>query len=223
MPTYTTVPPRPRRRGNTLRHVSASARTLRADAARNRDALLVAAREVFAERGLQAPLDAVAERAGVGRATMKRRFASRDDLLRAIFDDNLDEFERLAASHADREDGFFVLLEAAARTRQRDIGFIEAFARDLPEGDAPTVALRRFIDVMTPPLRRAQDAGLVRGDLEPEDTTLLIGMLGVPAGAPAADSRRALTLVRDALDPRGARRRLEARAPAAGPAGREGL
>src|SRR5215218_750793 len=62
-----------------------SARALRADAERNRERIVSAARDVFAERGLDAPLEAIARRAGVGQATLYRRFSTRQDLLVAAF------------------------------------------------------------------------------------------------------------------------------------------
>ncbi|MCA2217148.1 TetR/AcrR family transcriptional regulator [Jidongwangia harbinensis] len=62
----------------------AKARPLRADAQRNRDAILSAARETFEEQGVFAPLDAIALRAGVGNATLYRNFPTRDDLVSAV-------------------------------------------------------------------------------------------------------------------------------------------
>src|SRR3954466_15110906 len=67
-------------------------RPLRADAARNRARLLAAAKTVFAERGLDATMDEVARRAGVGVGTAYRRFRNRDDLIAALFEERLDEF-----------------------------------------------------------------------------------------------------------------------------------
>lgn len=61
-------------------------RPLRADAQRNRDAILAAAREVFDEAGVLASLDAIAARAGVGNATLYRNFPTRDDLLAAVME-----------------------------------------------------------------------------------------------------------------------------------------
>src|SRR5215204_7815679 len=67
-------------------------RPLRADAERNRQRIVEAARAVFAERGLDAPLDAIAERAGVGAGTLYRRFPRRDDLIVACFAPKLTEY-----------------------------------------------------------------------------------------------------------------------------------
>src|SRR3954452_7770297 len=69
-----------------------SDRSLRADAERNRERILAAAREVFAERGLDAPFDAIAQRAGVGQATLYRRFPRREDLIAACFAPKLAEY-----------------------------------------------------------------------------------------------------------------------------------
>jgi AcrR family transcriptional regulator len=64
----------------------AKTRPLRADARRNRDAILSAARETFEEQGVFAPLDAIALRAGVGNATLYRNFPTRDDLVSAVIE-----------------------------------------------------------------------------------------------------------------------------------------
>jgi len=68
-----------------------------AAAAANRAALLAAAREVFAESGLRAPLNAVARRAGVGQGSLYRHFPDRVALAMAVFEENVDELEALAA------------------------------------------------------------------------------------------------------------------------------
>jgi AcrR family transcriptional regulator len=62
---------------------------MRADAQRNRDAILAAAREVFDADGILAPIDGIATRAGVGNATFYRNFPTRDDLLAAVMDDSV--------------------------------------------------------------------------------------------------------------------------------------
>jgi AcrR family transcriptional regulator len=64
-------------------------RALRADAQRNRDAILLAARETFEEEGVLASLDRIAVRAGVGNATLYRNFPTRDDLLAAVMEANV--------------------------------------------------------------------------------------------------------------------------------------
>src|SRR6201995_785483 len=75
---------------------------LRADAERNRTALLTAAREIFGEQGLDASLDEIARRARVGNATLYRRFPSRRELIAEVFAGRMAEYVELA-EHALRE------------------------------------------------------------------------------------------------------------------------
>jgi AcrR family transcriptional regulator len=105
-------------------------RALRADARRNRDAVVAAARHVFSEQGLDAPLGTVATRAGVGRGTVYRHFPTREDLIEAIHDDNLDRLERVVAEAADPADAFVDLMTDAARLLSEDRGFAELLRRD---------------------------------------------------------------------------------------------
>src|SRR5690242_16787206 len=79
---------------------------LRADAERNRQRLLDAARELFAERGLEVTLDDIAERAGVGVGTAYRRFASKDDLIDALFEQELAGIVEIADAAAAHEDAW---------------------------------------------------------------------------------------------------------------------
>jgi AcrR family transcriptional regulator len=172
---------------------------LRADARRNRDAILRAAREVLAEQGLEASLDAIARRAGVGRATLYRRFPTREDLVSAIFDDNMDELSRLAETHDDRGTTFYALLERTADLQRRDLGFIQALTR----GASPEIVgdiVSRFVGILAGPLLEARDAGTLREDFERDDVILLIEMLGGAAHGGA--QARGLALLRDALAPR---------------------
>ncbi|WP_434438540.1 TetR/AcrR family transcriptional regulator [Lentzea sp. E54] len=85
----------------------ATVRKLRADAQRNRDAILDAAREVFEAEGVLASLDGIALRAGVGNATLYRNFPTRDDLLAAViassFDEALAEADELSRTLPPRE------------------------------------------------------------------------------------------------------------------------
>src|SRR6185312_14329068 len=77
-------------------------RPLRADARRNRELLIAAARALFNEQGTEAPLDEVARRAGIGNATMYRHFPDRRELLIAVY---ADEVEALCAEGANLLDG----------------------------------------------------------------------------------------------------------------------
>jgi len=178
--------------------------SLRADARRNRNAILAAARGVFAESGLDAPLDAIARRAGVGRATLYRRFPTRDDLVAAIHEDNLDELERVAAQAPDPARAFLDIIVAASAMLAADRGFVEQMRRR--SGMTPHIA-ERFLAIIDKPLQRAQRARLVREDLDPTDVLLVLDMIGGAAIAtwpqqPTAREPRVLELLLDGLRPR---------------------
>jgi AcrR family transcriptional regulator len=87
----------------------AAPRHLRADAQRNRERLLAVAREVFAEKGVEAPLEEIARRAGVGIGTLYRHFPTRLDLVGAIYIDEVDALIRSADDLAVREDPIVAL------------------------------------------------------------------------------------------------------------------
>lgn len=187
---------------------------LRADARRNRDALLMAARNVFAEEGLDAPLDAIARQAGVGRATLYRRFPTREALIAAIFDADFDALSEVAARAEDPSRTYFDILEAAMEMQRENLGFIELWTRKQPVSELLPQAGERFAALLGPALVAAQAAGLVRADLTLDDTGTILLMVGAatanyrtnPDGA--ALRQRTITLLLDAIDPSRAPRAL---------------
>jgi AcrR family transcriptional regulator len=188
--------------------------SLRADARRNRDAILAAARDVFAESGLDAPLDLIAKRAGVGRATLYRRFPTREDLIGAIFDDNFELLVEVGRSSENQADSYLDILYAALDQQRASLGFNQLFSRMPPEGPAMDAIQDRWAGLIAEPLQRAKDAGIVREDLNVLDTGLLIIMIGAVTAhlvtMPDSERQRerAITLIRDAIDPRNAQRPL---------------
>jgi AcrR family transcriptional regulator len=184
--------------------VDASVKGLRSDARRNRDAMIKAARAVFAEHGVDAPLDLVARTAGVGRATQHRHFPTREGLLTAIFEDNLDQLEQVVRD-SEPDQAYVNVLLATVEILFRDRGFMELFDRRVPL-EAQQDMGRRYIQMTSKLLRRAQKAGHVRADLKPEDTLLLIDMLGgvaQPSGRARQNYRteRALQIVLATIEP----------------------
>lgn len=186
----------------------AHSETLRADAARNREAILVAAREVFSEQGYLAPLSDIAHRAGVGRATMHRRFPHRVDLILELLQQNMARLEEMAEALHDEDDALFTLL--AEMTRQISDG--SRFVDFLYRHEVPPAHLRRIAEqlvVLTEPaLRRGQRAGLLREDLTPYDVVILADMLMGPLGhrgplesAISERAERTLSLVIAAIRP----------------------
>lgn len=176
---------------------------LRADARRNRDAVLAAAREVFAATGLDAPLNEIARRAGVGQGTLYRRFPTRQALIEAIVDDYLAELREIAGRVGDGPDAFIALFEEAVELQSENQGLVDLLATyPLPE---PTMSERRnaYLSMFAAPLCSAQQAGRVRKDLETDDVSLLLRMVGAAgrdARRPDALSR-SLELARGALRP----------------------
>jgi AcrR family transcriptional regulator len=146
-------------------------RRLRADAARNRGRILDAAESIFASEGIEAPVDQIAEKAGVGVGTLYRHFPTKEKLCEAILIDRLRGLTDDARAQADAEDpvaAFFGFLEhfVALGAAKRDlIVAVMGAGLDFDEAAAPVKEdLREAVGVL---LRRAQDAGAVRADVTP--------------------------------------------------------
>jgi AcrR family transcriptional regulator len=187
---------------STASHVSK-----RSDARRNREAILAAAREMFAESGDVAMYE-VARRAGVGQATLYRNFPDRDALVAALAVEWIEELERLGAAHAGAPDAFLVLLRAMVDSTARFHGLTDC-AHDSPGAASELEPLQqRLTDLIKRPLRDARSAGLVRRDLNVDDVMLLMAMVEgalsreADAGGRAAAASRVLALALDGLTTR---------------------
>ncbi len=180
-------------------------KALRADARRNRDAMLAAARRVFAREGLDAPLDMIAREAGVARATQHRHFPTRESIIRSIFDDNLDEIARVTRE-ADPADAYVTAVLVIADIVIRDRGFVDLFHRRGVSDEIREDISQRFLSILDEPMRAAKAAGRVRADLRLDDTTLLVDMLSAAAltgpARPPDRMTRAVMLVLEAIAPR---------------------
>src|SRR5215208_602815 len=143
----------------------ASAMNLRADAARNRTAIVEAARQVFAEHGIDAPLDEIARRAGTGNATLYRRFPTRGDLIAAVFAERMLEHldaVRTALADPDPWGGFASYIQAATAIQARDRGIADLVTMDVSA--APDIERRRSqaFDGLVELVARAHAAGALR-------------------------------------------------------------
>ncbi|MGW3952117.1 TetR/AcrR family transcriptional regulator [Streptomyces sp. NPDC004752] len=156
-------------------------RPLRADAERNRRRIIAAAHEVFARRGLEVTLDDIARHAGVGVGTAYRRFANRDELIEAVFEDSVQRLVALAEralSHQDPWDGLAQLLLSTAENFAADRGLREVLLEG-DHGQARAVAVReRLTPLIEAVIKRAQQAGQLRDDIVPTDFPLIQLMLG---------------------------------------------
>lgn len=180
------------------------ARRVRADARRNIDALLDAAKSVFAESGVDAPVREIATKAGVGVGTVYRHFPQRSDLVIAVFQHSVDACAEAAREFAaDYEPG-----EALARWLRRYTDFIatkRGLAAALHSGDPAFEPLPAYFDQHLRPalaklLESASAAGAVRSDIDPNDLLRAIANLSVPADdIGAGHSRRMVDLLIDGL------------------------
>lgn len=146
--------------------------TLRADAQRNLDRLLGAAAECFAEQGVDASVDEIARRAGVGHGTVFRRFPTKDALLAAVLAARMSELAagaEAACVELDAGEAFADVVRGMADAYARNRALVEAVKRceTMPEAGALVDALARL-------LQRAQDSGAVRKDVTAEDVLALI-------------------------------------------------
>ena len=163
---------------------------MRADALRNRERILDAAREVFAEQGIDAPLSTVAERAGVGAATLARRFPTREDLVTATFSERIGDYARaayVASRDPDPWRGFCSLVQEAAALQAGDLGFTEVLTRSFPGFRTFEAERIRAFTMFADLVARAKAAGALREDFVPEDfPILLVAHAGVVTGTAGA-------------------------------------
>jgi AcrR family transcriptional regulator len=170
-------------------------RSLRADARRNRERVLDAARRAFAEQGYAVPLDEIAAAAGVGPGTVYRHFPTKEALFEAVSVANVEELAADARARAEAADPDLALggfLELLAE---------QAFAkRDLPDA----LAGADMHDALGVLLAKAQEAGGVRRDVTVSDLiALLKGLLHAVRTDPDPDVRhRLLAVIRDGLRPK---------------------
>lgn len=150
---------------------------LRADAEHNRRALVEAARQVFSEQGLGAPLDEIARRAGVGNATLYRRFPTRSDLMAAVFVDRVSDHLRIvedALAQPDPWTGFRGCVMAICAMQAADRGLADLLSMSVPEATDIEAVRRQAHDGFVELARRARVAGALRDDFVLGDLLLLL-------------------------------------------------
>jgi AcrR family transcriptional regulator len=182
------------------------ARRLRADAQLNRDRILDAAAELFAERGISAPLDEVARRAGVGVATLYRRFPTRADLAAATFERNISRFTEAvdrALAATDPWQGFRGLVFDLCELQAGDAGLREMLTTAFPPSSVVEQRTAEAVEKLRELMLRAQRDGSLRADVTVADVVvMLLANSGVLAatGQTAPDTwRRFAALMVDAF------------------------
>lgn len=150
---------------------------LRADAARNRQAIIGAARAVYAQRGLDTPFDDIAQAAGVGNATLYRHFPSRCALVGAVFAETLRQIIDSARSALDEPDaweGFAGHIRFLGRLQATDRALADLLTVGV--GAAPELeALRaKAYRELVRLAERARRSGALRADFRPQDIILLL-------------------------------------------------
>jgi AcrR family transcriptional regulator len=177
---------------------TSSDRPLRADARRNRERIVAAAREVFTRQGGDAQIDDIARAAGVGVGTVYRHFPHKDALLGEL----LVERFRLMADNAERAleledpwEAFAWMLRTNAQFCADNIGVQQALARGPAAWDYAAPQIDRLRDTATKLIVRAQRAGAMRQDFVVDDIPMLMTGLSATMATPGYDWRRHLELI----------------------------
>jgi len=156
-------------------------RTLRRDAERNRRRVIDGARALFAERGLEATLNDVAHQANVGVGTVYRRFATKEELLEAIFEDGIEQIAALAESalhHDDSWDGFVWFVEQTCELTATDRGLREMLYSKAYGGYRVERARLRLDPFVSTLVERARRDGHLRPGVEPTDMPIMSLLAG---------------------------------------------
>ena len=182
--------------------IQLSRRPKRADALRNYEKLVAAAREAFTEADRSASLEDIARRAGVGIGTLYRHFPTRADLVEAVYVDEVEALSRSAGELAELEPW-----EALTGWLQRFVGYVatkqaladEHFANAERHATVFAGCRATLHAAGKPLLDRAQEAGIVRSDVTIDEVVRLVGGIAkIPADDPA-DVQRVLAVALDGL------------------------
>lgn len=168
-------------------------RAPRADARRNHDTLLAAAAEAYAERGVEASLEDIARRAGVGIGTLYRHFPTRDALNEAVYRHEVealcDGVDDLLAAQEPVE-ALAEWMRAFALYVAKKRGMAMALKSALgPDSDLFTESHRRILAALTTLVSRAVDSGAIRDDVDPSDLLRAMGGICMATDSPGWSER----------------------------------
>ncbi|MGH9123015.1 MAG: TetR/AcrR family transcriptional regulator [Acidimicrobiales bacterium] len=182
---------------------SSSGRPMRADAQRNFDAIVSAARTMFAREGGQVSLDAVAKEAGVGAGTLYRHFPQRIDLVEAVYQEDVDGLTE-AADRVERELGPWPAMEEWLEAFVRYATTKRSLLNELHEAFEKNPALRsvcreKIETSVSRVLQRAQAAGVARNDLSGPDLMQLLSSMCMSATLTTDQCDRLMVMIKDGL------------------------
>ncbi|MEJ3742563.1 helix-turn-helix domain-containing protein [Actinomycetes bacterium KLBMP 9797] len=170
---------------------------LRKDAERNRQRIVATAREVFAEDGLEVPMEEIARRAGVGVGTLYRRYPTRGDLIAAAFEAKMSayaEATRQALADPDPWHGFCGYVERVCAMQAGDRGFTTVLTMTFPTAKQFETERARALADFTTLVERAKATGKLRADFVAEDLPMFLmanaGVLTATADAAPGTWRR---------------------------------
>jgi AcrR family transcriptional regulator len=152
-------------------------RPLRADALRNRQRILSAAKELFARKGLSVPMEEIARHAGVGVGTLYRRFPTRPDLIAAAFEGKVATYADYAEEACAADEpwpAFCAYVEKVCEMQAQDCGFASALTMTFPRARQFQAERARAYKAASELIRRAKEAGDLREDFVFEDLVLLL-------------------------------------------------
>ncbi|MFF2053952.1 TetR/AcrR family transcriptional regulator [Leifsonia sp. NPDC058194] len=179
---------------------------LRADAQDNRDRVLEAARSLFAERGIDIPMREIARHAGVGPATLYRRFPTKQILIDQAFAEELAACRGIVVDGCADPDpwrGFCTVVERISLLNGRNHGFVEAFLAAAPTAETFAEHRIALLGMLAGLASRAQAAGGLRPDFVIDDLVLVLltgrALATRPPAARADAARRFAALAIDAF------------------------
>jgi AcrR family transcriptional regulator len=179
---------------------------MRADARRNYEALVATARAVFVEQGVEAPLDEIARRTGVGAGTLYRHFPTRNDLVAAVYLDDInglcEQAEELGKTFEPREavlEYMDLQLEFAFRKLGLHKALKEMLAERPDQSETMSICRSRLVEIVDTLLARAQETGDARADLDGQTLFKLIHGIAMACESTPEAAPAMLAVVRDGV------------------------
>jgi AcrR family transcriptional regulator len=188
-----------------MHEIDTATRPLRADARRNREKIVAAARAAFAEYGLDVQMDEIARRAEVGVGTLYRHFPTKDAMVRAIVVAHMEGMaargrEVLERDDADPWEAFAGFMRLAGEQHLADRGLSQVMSTQPAQTFQQAARDSGLIDTVEQLLQRAQQAGRARTDARVQDVPLVMCAVGAVLGSwGKPEARRFMELILDGI------------------------